>query len=163
MAKVTKIGNAATITIDTTLLEAMLKGIDLKLVAKVGILGSHGARKSSEGVTNADIGLAHEKGVKSRNLPRRSWLEEPLQDHLKDHYIKLGKKAIVGLLNSNYVQAYAELGLVCEVIIQKGFETGGYGKWKELKASTIRRKGSSAILIDTAQLRKAITSEVVAK
>lgn len=161
--KVTKVGKTGTIQIDTTLLEALIKGVDLKLVAKIGILGNKPRKDAKTEISNAEIGLAHEKGIKSKNLPRRSWLEEPLRDHLSEHFEKLGKKAIERFLQSNYVQAYAELGIVSEIIIQKGFETGGYGKWKPLKESTIRAKGSSAILIETAQLRRSVTSEVVKK
>jgi hypothetical protein len=166
--KFTKIGKTGTVTSDTTLLEALVKGIDLKLAVRIGILGASGKNtraKSSKGndITNAEIGLAHEKGIKSRNLPRRSWLEEPLRDNLSIYFVALGKKVVEKMLRGSYQQAYAELGLVSEIIIQKGFETGGYGKWKPLSPITIARKGSDAILIDTAQLRKSVTSEVIKK
>lgn len=186
MPKYTKIGKTGSVKIDTTLLDNLVHGIDSRLVVRIGILGSKAHRvtkqpgesqaeyrkavkqylKSGVGAdsqTNAVIGLAHEKGVKSRNLPRRSWLQEPLEDRLSKYYVSLGPKVIQKLLMSNPGQAYAELGLVCEIIIQKGFESGGYGKWKPLAASTIRRKGSDAILIDTTQLRRSVTSEVIHK
>jgi len=186
--KVTKIGRTGTVTVDTSLLENLVKGIDLKLAVRVGILGATGRnriqqqkgesnpafakrirefQKSNKAKgdleTNADIGLAHEKGIKSKNLPRRSWLEEPLRDHLSEYFSKAGKKAIEQMLLGTPRMAYAQLGLIAEVIIQKGFASGGYGKWKPLSPITIARKGSSAILIDTAQLRRSVTSEVIAK
>lgn len=184
--KVTKIGKTATVRSDMSLLIALTKGANKRIVTRVGILGSGASRvvqekgesdtafrkrvkiyqKTGQGAdaeTNADIGLQHEKGVKSKNLPRRSWLEEPLTDHLGEYFKKLGPKAIQAMLMSNYELAYADLGIIAEQIIQRGFETGGYGKWKELSQQTIRRKGSSAILIDTAQLRRSVTSDVVSK
>lgn len=186
--KYTKVGNSGTVRTNTTLLDALKNGIQQKLATRVGILGNSGRNRvvqhpsetsvafkkrvkaflksdksQGDAPTNADIGLAHEKGVKTKNLPRRSWLEEPLQDKLRLHMQKLGEQAIEKMLNSQYEQAYAELGVIAEIIIQKGFETGGYGKWPKLKQSTIAAKGSSAILIDTAQLRRSITSEVVHK
>lgn len=186
--KVTKIGRVGSVTVNTTLLDNLRNGIDKKLVVRIGILGATGRNRVQQQKgesnpdfkkrlrefqksnkvkgdvgTNADIGLAHEKGIKSKNLPRRSWLEDPLRDHLKEYFVKAGKKAIESMLMSSYTSAYAQLGLIAEVIIQKGFESGGYGKWKPLSPMTIARKGSSAILIDTAQLRRSITSEVVSK
>ncbi len=163
MQRVTKIGSTAKVTFDDSLLKALTEGINEELVVRVGILGAKSKRQNQKGLTNADIGLAHEKGVKSRNLPRRSWLEEPLKDHLSEYFEDLGKKAIENFLHSRYVDAYAQLGLVAENIIQRGFETGGYGKWRPLKLATIRAKGSDAILIDTAQLRRSVTSEVISK
>lgn len=178
--KTTRVGRRGTVKVDVSLLDALTKGIGQHLVTRVGILGSGANRvikqkdegevsfrkrvrefkktgAGSDAATNADIGLAHEKGIKSKNLPRRSWLEEPLTDHLSEHFAKLGKKALVSMLQSNYKAAYADLGIVAEIIIQKGFESGGYGKWAPLK----HRIGT--ILVDTAQLRRSVTSEVVAK
>ena len=181
MIKTTKIGQSSSVSMDLTGLNNLLAGIDEKLLVKVGILGNKahakhrqdaGELKKSGGhkvgtqaseLTNADIGLRHEKGVKAERLPRRSWLVEPLQDHLPDYFKKLGEKAIEQIVKTRAVQAYKELGIICEQIIQKGFETGGYGKWQGLSRMTIALKGSSQILVDTGQLRKSVTSEVVSK
>ncbi len=184
-----KVGKNATVKIDTTLLDALIKGTEQRIVVRVGVLGSSNSRNQvtrapnetakafkirvmeflksrtlkNDDKTNAEIGLVHEKGSKSGHIPRRSWLEEPLADHLSLHFAKAGKNAIERMLKSEYKKAYADLGVIAEVIIQKGFETGGYGKWQALSPVTIARKGSSAILIDTAQLRRSVTSEVVSK
>ncbi len=186
MPKVIKIGKTGTVVSDTSILKALIDGTNLKLVVRVGILGLGAGRvvqdkdeskaafrkrvkqfqktgMGSDVATNADIGLAHEKGIKSKNLPRRSWLEDPLRDHLNEYFAKLGKKAIETMMLSQPMKAYENLAIVSEIIIQKGFDTNGYGKWKPLKASTIAAKGSDAILIDTAQLRNAVTTEVVKK
>jgi hypothetical protein len=53
------------------------------------------------------------------------------------------------------------LGVMGEETVQEAFATGGFGQWPALRPRTIQRKGSSRILIDSAQLRKAVTSRVV--
>lgn len=178
--KVTKIGQSASVRVNTGGLDNLLLGIKQKYAARVGILGSttrvdqqrkepgekakgggHKVGKEASEMTNAEIGLAHEKGIKSKNLPRRSWLETPLRENLGSYFKELGVKAIETILKNQPKEAYRDLGIIAEQIIQRGFETGGYGKWKQLSQVTIRKKGSSAILIDTAQLRRSITSTVV--
>lgn len=177
-----KIGRNTLVRLDVSGLKNLLDGIDQKYVVRVGILGSkaqaahqrkqtggqaigggHKVGKEASPTTNAEIGLAHEKGVKSRNLPRRSWLQTPLEDNLGKYFGKLGEKALAQILVAQPRQAYVELGIVCEQIVLKGFETGGYGKWRPLKAATIAAKGSDQILVDTAQLKKSVTSAVVEK
>jgi len=125
--------------------------------------GGHKVGTSQSDVTNAEIGLAHEKGIKSQNLPRRSWLVMPLEDHLKDYFESIGQDAIDLIIAQQNPKNYEMLGVIAEQIIQKGFVTGGYGKWAPLKAATVAAKNSSAILIDTGQLRKAVTHKVVQK
>ena len=167
----TKIGQTGSVKIDMTGLKNLLAGIEEKYVVRVGLLGSKATethqskseKPAKNAPTNAEIGLAHEKGVKSRNLPRRSWLEVPLQDHIGEYFAKLGPKVIAKIVTEQSISAYQDLSIVCEQIIQKGFETGGYGKWKPLKPATIAAKGSEQILIDTGQLRRAVTSQVVKK
>jgi hypothetical protein len=180
MKKVQNLGNNATVTMDTTGLNNLMAGVDENFFVKVGILGSkahskhrketseelkksggHKIGSKESELTNADIGLRHEKGVVSERLPRRSWLVTPLEDHLPEYFEKIGQDAIDLIISQKIYKNYQNLGIICEQIIQKGFETGGYGKWKSLSALTIANKGSSAILIDTGQLRKAVTSEVV--
>ena len=62
------------------------------------------------------------------------------------------KKGVIGALEL--------LGAYALDSIHLAFETGGFGLWQKLKRATIRRKKSSAILIDTAQLRQSITAEI---
>lgn len=175
-----RVGSYATVRKDTTGLDALLATAEEAYVVRVGILGSKAAAKherketgelkksgghqvgqGQSDLTNADIGLRHEKGVKSEHLPRRSWLVTPLEDKLPEYFQALGDKAIELIVLKKSLKAYEELSVICEQIIQKGFETGGYGKWKPLAKFTIEQKGSSRILIDTGQLKKSITSTVV--
>lgn len=180
--KIQKMGRNSSASIDLTGMNALMRAVNQRLVTRVGILGDRSRLKQMEGEsktafskrlkihsggsgdvsqTNASIGLAHEKGVASRNLPRRSWLEVPLQDHLPEHFAKIGAEMMKKIVEENREQDYEELGIVAEQIIQQGFETGGYGKWPDIKEETKTRKGSSAILIDSGQLRKSITHDVI--
>ena len=129
----------------------------------VGVLGGFDGRQSKEGEAagNASIGAAHEFGVISRNLPARSFLRMPVITQLpaalsatdKQLWHKvIIKKGVIGALEL--------LGAYALDSIHLAFETGGFGLWQKLKRATIRRKKSSAILIDTAQLRQSITAEI---
>lgn len=180
--KITQINKNSKITFNNDPLQNLLISVKENYVVRVGILGSKGTQthqrketgelkkggghKTGAGASdqsNADIGLEHEKGVKSKNLPRRSWLVNPLEDHISEYFEKLGAEVIKDMLVKQPEPAYNALGVNALQIIQKGFETGGYGKWKPLKAMTIANKKSSQILIDTGQLRKSITFQVVKK
>ena len=182
MKKVQNIGQNTTVTTDMTGLNNLMTGVQEGYFVKVGILGSQAhskhRKKASEELkksgghkigkdyseeTNADIGLKMEKGSKAERIPARSWLVNPLEDHLKEYFEKIGQDAIDLIISQKIYKNYVNLGAICEQIIQKGFETGGYGKWKALSAFTIANKGSSQILVDTGQLRNSVTSTVVAK
>lgn len=132
-----------------------------KFVTKVGILGDKALRKNSQGITNAEIGAAHEFGSFIRKLPRRSFLKDSLlykKDELVTFLGKLIKNNILSRLGIKSI--FSQMGIRAEKIIQEGFESKGFSKWTPLKDSTIKAKKSSSILIDTAQLRSSITSVV---
>lgn len=180
--KTTKIGNDSNnriqVTVDLSKLRAIEKELNTKFMAQVGVLGSkaegrlstvtnkkgkHKTGKSPSSQTNAEIGLIHEKGSKSRNIPRRSFLEVPLETKLPEQMNKIGKGILAGITSLNIITAFRKLGLIGEGIVLNAFNTSGYGQWAPNSPATIARKGSSMPLIDTAQLRKSISSRVVTK
>jgi hypothetical protein len=147
---------------------------------KVGILGNKAERqepkaqafyrvvlstlgkKPKDPVNNPALGLWHEFGIKSTNLPARSWLRMPVLLFLKSKVEHEGPRIWRFIVaKRGYREALARLGVLAESIIHSAFETGGFGNWPALKKRTIKRKGSSAILIDSAQFRKAVSSAVV--
>ncbi|PHS61072.1 MAG: hypothetical protein COB09_19175 [Thalassobium sp.] len=88
----------------------------------------------------------------------------PIETKSKELMKAMSSKMVqAAFVNGNYEKVYALLGVKAEEIVQDGFATGGFGKWPALESSTIARKGSSGILIDTAELRKSVTSDVVRK
>ena len=143
-------------------LEQLNKNAKVKMIAKIGILGDDANRTDDEtGVTNAEIGLTHEFGSKSGDIPRRSFLEDPLIIKKDEINKTIGKLIIEHLTEPNgMVKIFKQIGIKAEAIIQEAFASGGFGTWEELDEKTIRRKGSSSKLIDKGELRKSISSGV---
>lgn len=173
------LGSFGEVTLDITKLQAIERELGKRYVTKVGIMGAKSSgrqdimRKSytsengkikriafPSNQTNAEIGLVHEKGSKANGIPRRSFLEMPLEMKLPKVLAAVGQSVIDSLTKENLRGAYVQLGILAENIIQSAFKTGGFGKWAPIKDATRQRKNSSAILIDTAQLRKSISSTV---
>lgn len=177
-----KIGDSANnrimVRLDTTKLEAIEKQLGKKFAVQVGILGVKAAGRldikneavggksgnkavpvvqSDSRLSNADIGLIHEKGSKTKNIPRRSFLEVPLTTIMPKMIARVGNYLLQGLTVDNIHQTYERLGAIAEKIVSNAFPSSGYGTWKNLKS------GKPSHLIDTAQLRKSIASRVISK
>lgn len=179
MAKETKI------TIDLSKLEGLRRKIKTDLIARVGIMGqeaqkqhydpiniydtktgerSRQAGKSAGGLTNAELGVIHEFGSATRNIPPRSFLRMPIETKGKEIVQLLaGKETRELIKKGELLSVFTLLGIKGEEIVQRAFETKGFGQWPPNKPATVDRKGSSAPLIDTGQLRRSITSDVVKK
>lgn len=127
--------------------------------AQVGLFQDTAGRSADKGriVDNPSLGATHEFG--SGNIPERSWLRMPLTLHLGP--VMQGIDWFDSLSRRGVKRTLAFLGVLGEEVVQESFATRGWGAWKELAKETIRKKGSSAILIETAQMRKAISSRVV--
>lgn len=149
--------------IDFEPLSRFVRGLTDKSVVRVGIMGEKVSRRPEPGTqtpTNAEVGALHEFGSPGR-VPQRSFLRMPLR--MKSKAI-LAQMAIGGekLLRDGKMKLLLKnLGLACENAVDDAFASGGFGKWAALKPMTVKRKGSSAILIDTRQLRASIASKVV--
>ena len=129
---------------------------------RLGLLGNKAAR-TEPGPNNPEIGLVHEFGSKTKGIPERSFIRFPLMTHLPEEMRKVGPRRWVNSFLKAGVQAtLTKLGIVCEAIVQKGFETHGYGTWAPNSPRTIARKGSAAPLIDTGEMRRAVTHDIVA-
>lgn len=181
MSSVTKIGNASSsqiiIKLNTTGIDKIKKMlVENKYAVQVGILGEkaadrkktvtnkagkHKAGKQSSSQTNAEIGLIHEKGSLSRNIPRRSFLEMPLKQKLPLQSSVIRTAMLEALEKGHSIFFYQTLGLISEKIVLSAFNSAGFGSWPANSARTIARKGSSMPLIDTGQLRKSISHRVV--
>jgi len=127
----------------------------------VGVLGSNADKTHGESsTTNAEIALTHEMGSFSNKIPRRSFLKDPIDfriNRIIDKTQELINKYITEQGGAEKILTL--IGLEGEAIVQEAFETSGYGQWSSLSPSTIEAKKSSAILIDTSQLRSSVTSE----
>ena len=127
---------------------------------KVGILSKTNARTDSAGESNASVGLQHEFGSYSKNIPQRSFIRMPLKKREKE-IIKEIKEKMPQYLLSGIKPFLEKVGMMAERQIGEAFRTGGFGTWQPLSPVTVARKGSSGILIDTGQLQRSITSQVV--
>lgn len=139
---------------------------------RVGIIGETANRNSGNSgeLNNAEIGFTNEFGKLTGypKIPARSFLRMPLrsvQFKEKLHSKKsLSGKEFEKALKSGKGEEFAKLvGLVAEETIQEAFSTNGFGQWKPNAPLTIELKKSSSPLIDTGQLRRAITSRVEKK
>lgn len=115
-------------------------------------------------LTNVDIGVIHEFGSPTAGIPERSFLRMPVISRLGDE-IKTATLAdwTAVLVHGGLVGVLRAIGQAAVNVIGAAFHSGGFGRWAPLKAATIRRKGSSDILVDTTQLRRSITFAVVQK
>lgn len=148
------------ITLNLDGLDDLVAQMGNTYVARVGILGSKNQREGEFG--NADIGITHELGSLSANIPPRSFLMMPLSLKKQDLMAAFASAGARDAMNSgNYKKVFQILGLKAEEIVQAAFSSGGFGQWPELQPATIAAKGSSAILIDTGELRRAQSSDVV--
>lgn len=182
MDKVIKLG-ASTVKLNTKNLDAIQRSLKTNFVARVGVLGpkatgrtiterKHFVGSPDGGITpvtypstmsNADIGIIHEKGSISAGIPRRSFIEMPLTTKMPWVMKKLGQQWIDALTKTNIKGMVKKLGIMGEKVIQTAFATRGFGRWAPNTQQTIARKGSDMPLIDSAQLRKSISSDVVSK
>jgi hypothetical protein len=134
-------------------LEKLIKNSkDNKKVVKVGVLGNK---------RNASILATHEFGSITKRIPRRSVLKDTLvykEENLRNKITELTKDNLTN--NNGLLIVLKKIGIFAEALIQEAFKTGGFGKWAPLSKKTIEKKKSNSILIDTAQLRRGITSKV---
>jgi len=105
-----------------------------------------------DGNTVLTVGAAHEYGT-----PRRSFLRTPFLINKKRINKFIGLQFEKVAQGKGVDEALDIIGAFCRNISVEAFRNKGYGQWKELEEETVRRKGSSRILIDTGTLRNAIT------
>jgi len=126
---------------------------------KVGILASTNAPVSGE-ADLVTIGAAHELGTES--LPTRSFIKAGLEDS-QDAHVKMVAQLSRAVLSGQATvdEALGRLGLWAATAIRRFITDGKVTP--ELKPSTVERKGSSKVLVDTGQLVGSISWEVVDK
>lgn len=134
---------------------------------KVGVLGSTNQRVEGQ-KTNAEIGFIQEFGRYSApKIPARSFLRVPLRTHIRKKLQKskeFSKENVEKAIKQGKADILLKkLGALGEQIVLEAFDTSGDGKWEPNAAITVALKGSDKPLIDTGELRKSITSQVVKK
>lgn len=146
---------------------------------RVGILGDKAGRwgPGSGDLNNPSLGATHEFGSIQKNIPARSFLRVPLMTRLPAEVDRIGRVVWrTMILERSVLTTLRALGVLAENIVQRAFETGGFGQWAPLspryarwKETLIRTKARKlfsvgpirmTLLVLSGQLRRAITSRV---
>lgn len=145
-------------------LEKFRREIGDKYITRVGILGNHATRPDDSSINNAELGLIQMYGSITNNIPPRDFLVMPIEMKRRELVkILAGAAARRAFAEGNFKRIYEIMGATAVGFIDEAFATGGFGMWAPNKPATVRRKGSSAPLIDHAELRKSQTFDVVNK
>lgn len=155
--------NQTKITYNLKGLEDLKQKLGQEYRARVGVLGSNVAREEGP-IDNATLGMIQQFGSLTKNIPPRDFLIMPIQRHGRELVAAMGKASITKAIAAGDIKkAYSLLGAVALGFVQQAFETSGFGQWAPNAPSTIRQKKSDRPLINTGQLRRAITNDVVKK
>lgn len=105
----------------------------------------------------ASIGYAHVHGIPGK-LPKRDFMSGAF-DPIEESLARSSKKAIKEVLKGASMDSFLrDVGKKMSLRIKKEINSGNYQK---LHKSTVRRKGNSRILIETAQMLNTVGSRVV--
>ena len=124
----------------------------------VGIPNDENSRENSDGITNAELGVIHEFGVPESGIPERSFMRSTASGE-SENLGRLGNSQIAECLegNASAHDVFATIGIYLRgKIVEKITD----GEFEPNNENTVKHKGSSKPLIDTGQLRGAITYEV---
>ena len=134
-------------SLKTNDLDKLAKTLNQKMpYAKVGILGQKADRPGEK--NNAEIGAVHEFG--EAGMPERSFLRAPISENLSKKMGELKLEKDLSVKDMIY-----KIGAVAETIVRDAFLSGFDGKWIPSK------KEEGRTLVDTTQLMKSISFEVV--
>lgn len=153
----------AELKFDITNIKNLLKQFSIKREVQVGIFEENDKRTRNKwedsSNSNAKIGFDHEFGNPLTALPMRSWLREPI--------LAKGQQ-LAEAVNSSLEEdlslpnAYKALAKEAKHIVDGGFASNGYGKWKPLSDWTVAKRGESEPILDeTGQLKNAVKAKVV--
>lgn len=132
----------------------------------VGIPAAKAARnrrQKRQPINNAELMYIHTNGSLLKHIPPRPVIEPAIQDpvnleQIADEFKLAGVAALDG--KPELVTRQLNLAGTVAENAARGWFTNPKNGWAPNAPSTIRRKGSSRPLIDTGQLRKAITHVV---
>lgn len=118
------------------------------------LVGYPSGPKEPSGISVAEVAAVHEYGYPEGNIPERSHMRTGIKEGRKD-FIRLNKRNLKKVLEGTMtmVQALGQLGAMGVGKIQQKIRSGDFAP---LKPETIRRKGSSAPLIDKGRMIQAL-------
>lgn len=134
-------------------------------VLELGVIENKTNRDNNKGVTNAELMFIHENGSPINHIPSRPVLEmtiEYAEKELMDKTIdKIIKKYAESGFDKNLVeQEISRLGMRMESYARKIIYSND-GRLAPNAPSTIKKKGDNHPLLDTGQLARSITCQIV--
>lgn len=149
------------VSLDLKGFEELRAGLKRGQYVAVGVFGDHKAQRNDATINNVELAIIQNFGSFTRNIPARPFISMPIQEKRKDILAFAASKKMRDLIMAGDIKkALGLLGVFAENIIQKAFDTGGFGKWAPNAQSTIDQKGSSKPLIRDGELRRAVWSKV---
>lgn len=144
------------IILNTKKLDKLIKSFKDVPEIRVGVMGENDSR--GDGLSNATIGAIHEFGF---GVPMRSFLRHPLIYNLNAYLEEQLDVKIDAVVEGESLEPLAKkMGIIAETVVQDAFGTGGFGKWPAWITPGYSNN-TGMLLIDSSQLRNAITSAVI--
>lgn len=109
-------------------------------------------------ITVAQVAAIHEFGSADGTIPERSFMRSAMNEN-KDKIINESKRQINHVLEGTQTQKQA-LAVVAELIAQQIKNKILAGPFAALADSTVKKKGSSKPLVDTAQMLNSVEWEL---
>lgn len=117
-----------------------------------------GGQHNDTSLSMHELGMVHEYGSPTRNIPARPFIAPPIKDNVEKYKRMMRDQALKLIFRRTTLHnALSLVGEAGKADIQKYMLSANFAP---LSAATIERKGSSKPLIDTGQMRNAITYEV---
>ena len=92
--------------------------------------------------------------------PARSFIQMPLTTELPQVVKGESSELCAAFIKDGAKAMLERVGFMGEAVIQDAFDTGGFGTWPANSETTVDWKGSAKPLIDSSQLRQAVSSRV---
>jgi len=132
---------------------------------EIGVIEEKTKRKlATVGITNAQLMFIHENGSPLRHIPARPVLQYTIQDTIKDLLPATLKRIEDGCFNHNWTKADVKLELEKMCVRMQSIARRIIFRSNRLAKNsygTIKAKGSAQPLVDTGQLGRSITCQLV--
>lgn len=127
--------------------------------------GSHADNSKKGAVTNAYLGYIHDKGAPGANIPARPFLEPGILDAQKDILADMEEGALKTLDGDTKAAetALEKAGMHAELSVKEQFTDNNWPRLKHdryRKGKKAQKKEDATPLVDTGQLRRAVTHVV---
>ena len=135
-----------------------------KFRLEIGVFTGKSHRKVQVGITNAELMFIHENGSPLKHIPARPVLQYTIQDTIKTLLPATLKRIEDGCFNHNWTKADVKLELEKMCVRMQSIARRIVFRSDRLaknSPATIKAKGSAQPLVDTGQLGRSITCQLV--